>query len=291
MASFLKSLYLFVICLQVKSLKDFETAGKFDGLVNWRNTICVKENLFASQQDNDSLFDRLEKEPALKYALTGDRNIIVTPCLLPPSKSKVEEWFKGRKLYKALKKQSVIVKTDNVIKDVLDKTSPDDDEHYESGEVCLNLFTGKREVVHNGQSEDDKPPLLVKEESNDIKVNDSDKAGADVSESKVRDSGGIDEELDISPPSKQSRLDETAQFHSTPLTRRSSTDLFESGCTPIGSCRETPTVEDEGNKEEDQSEMGFVTPKRIRPPLRRLSTNTESTLRRAIINTQMKVLW
>ena len=271
----------------MKILKDFETAGKIEGLITWRNLICAKETLFASQKDNDNLFDRLEKEPALKYALTGDKNVTVTPCLLPPSKSKVEEWLKGRKLYKALKKQPVIVKTDNVD----DNVSPDSAGQSEPGEARLNLFTGKREVDHETNKEiSDKHPVLFKEE---LQYNIKATEGTDVaalSESREDRETNDDDELGISPPLKKSRLDEYSQFHSTPVTRRSSSDLFESGCTPIGSGRVTPTIGDEEDKEEDQSEAGFITPKRIRPPLRRLSTNTESTLRRAILTTQMKVL-
>ena len=273
-------------------MNEFETHGKSEGLINWRNSFCAKENLFSSQRD-ESLSDKLVIEPALKYALTGDRKSIVTPCLLPPSKSKVKEWLKGRKLYKALKKKLSVIpaiyaedtgaKSEN--KDEPSKVRDSDltaADQSKPGEACLNLFTGKREIIHEARDLPDKdaPPVLVREEPyNGEEVNEE-------SESKQR---GDDSELEISPPFKQKKLDDSSQLHSTPLTRRSSTDLFESGCTPIGGDgRMTPTMEVDDKKEEEPS--GFVTPKRIRPPLRRLSTNTESTLRRAIITTQMKVI-
>ena len=272
--------------------------------------------MFSSQREDDTyLCDRLEKEPALKYALTGDKNIVVTPCLLPPPKSKVKVWCKGRALYKALEKQTGIpnIRTENVDSD--SETNRTQEPDIIAGErqledVRLNLFTGRREVVHEPSdiNEEDKPPILVREEPD---LSEMEGGASKLREGKVtRNRPDVDDDMAmaLSPSIKQPRLDDSSQLHSTPMVkRRSSADLFEASYTPIttdrvspmldgnrltpavdSSGRVTPTQEGEGHKEE-QSGEGFVTPKRIRPPLRRLSTNTDTSLRRAIINTQMKV--
>ena len=272
--------------------------------------------MFSSQQEEDTcLCDRLEKEPALKYALTGDKNIVVTPCLLPPPKSKVKEWCKGRALYKALKRQTGIpnIRTENVDSADSERNRTQEPDgiagERQLEDVRLNLFTGRREAVHEPSdlNEEDKPPFLVREEPDLGEMEDG--------PSKLRDSKvtrnrpeAEDVTTGLSPLIKQPRLDDSSLLHSTPMVkRRSSADLFEASYTPIAtdrvsptldgnrltpavdsSGRVTPTQEGEGQKEE-QSGEGFVTPKRIRPPLRRLSTNTDTSLRRAIINTQMKV--
>lgn len=262
--------------------------------------------MFASQrEDNSSLCDRLEREPALKYALTGDKSVVVTPCLLPPSKSIVREWFKGRQLYKAWKKQTVIpdIKTESGDTNSEPSRTPDSDnaEGSRLSDVRLNLFTGKREVAHV-HSDLTEPPVLVREEPHDHDIEDVNV----LRESKAARSKQEEEDIDIrmSPLEKQPRLDDSSQLHSTPVTRRSSSDLFDSYCTPIPSGGITPGLEGDGRvmsasegsvtptldqKEENRSGQHFVTPKRIRPPLRRLSISTESALRRAIITSQMKV--
>ena len=305
--------YAFFRLLQVKCLREFNTAGKTEGLLSWRNLFCVKENLFSSQrEDDDSLCDRLEKEPALKYALTGDKNIVVTPCLLPPSKCKVKEWCKGRTLYKALKKQTVIpdIRTENVDSNSEPNKTQEPDitaGERQSEDVRLNLFTGKREVVHEpcDLTEEDRPPILVREEPHH---SEGVRGLSKFRDSKTTRNRQEDEDMavDLSPSVKQPRLDDSSQLHSTPMMkRRSSADLFEASYTPIATDRVTPTLDgttpavdssgrvtptqEEDVKQEEQLGQGFVTPKRIRPPLRRLSTNTDTTLRRAIITTQMKV--
>ena len=299
-------------------MREFDTAGKIEGLLSWRNLFCAKENLFSSQQEEStSLCDRLEKEPALKYALTGDKTIVVTPCLLPPPKNKVEEWCKGRVLYKALKRQTGIpkIRTENVETDSEPNRSQERDSvttERQLEDVRLNLFTGRREVIHkhNGLIEEDKPPVLVREEPDLVDIKD----GPPKSRITKSSSDDDDDVMGLSPLSKQPRLDDSSQLHSTPMVkRRSSADLFDASYTPIAADRESPTFDgnrptpaidssgrvtptgretptQEGEVQtEGHSGEGFVTPKRIRPPLRRLSTNTERSLRRAIINTQMKV--
>ena len=92
---------------------------------------------------------------------------------------------------------------------------------------------------------------------------------------------GKESQEDIADDASQ----DSGVMHSTPLLRRQSTELFDSACTPI-----TAGL---GTKQSQGSNTGagaqeFVTPKPGRR-MRRMSTNTETTLRRALLSTHAKV--
>ena len=91
-----------------------------------------------------------------------------------------------------------------------------------------------------------------------------------------------DDKGDVNSTPKRPCLDSDDILHSTPV-RRSSSELFDSGCTPI------PAGKRAEGSASGSEQMGteFVTPKR--PPLRRLSTNTESALRHAVLTTETRV--
>ena len=97
----------------------------------------------------------------------------------------------------------------------------------------------------------------------------------------VGDDNG-DDGADGGSTPKRPCLDADSILHSTPV-RRSSSELFDPGCTPVaaGERAEGSAIRSE------QTGTEFITPKR--PPLRRLSTNTESALRRAILTTETRV--
>ncbi|KAK6169216.1 hypothetical protein SNE40_020308 [Patella caerulea] len=81
---------------------------------------------------------------------------------------------------------------------------------------------------------------------------------------------------------KNIEFGESDFLHSTPV-RRVTKDLFEPSCTPIHiDSNRDPQIKGDGNPP-----GMFVTPKRPAPP-RRISTNTENTLRRSILTSQMK---
>ena len=89
------------------------------------------------------------------------------------------------------------------------------------------------------------------------------------------------DDLNTSPSLSQTEDNEGNLLHSTPVLRRGSTDLFEPECTPIAGEKRVRSSQDDQGKD-------FMTPKRKRP-IRRLSTQTDSTLRRAILSSQVKV--
>ena len=96
------------------------------------------------------------------------------------------------------------------------------------------------------------------------------------------DDNGDDKGEEGSSTPKCQRLDPDGILHSTPV-RRSSSELFDPGCTPVsaGQRAEGSAVGSE------QPGTEFLTPKC--PPLRRLSTNTQSALRRAVLSTETRV--
>lgn len=74
-------------------------------------------------------------------------------------------------------------------------------------------------------------------------------------------------------------------FHSTPV-RRTSSELFDTECTPITSrCLSQPVLSEEGERKEVKVKLAT----HQCPPLRRLSTNTQSALRHTIFSALDKV--
>jgi hypothetical protein len=258
------------------SLSSSSPSSLVTGIKNWRTILCAKDSLLSSQTGSTDLLDRLDREPALKYAITGDQSIIITPCSLPPSLKTVQKWYEGRKVYKNLKK----------------KASLQEEAKGKKGNSKEN-----REVAENSKklaSETEKVNVSENIESTESKFTKvTPKRNAKDQEEKVTKSETTFENLDIKSPSaeledliespgqSQSQDIESTLLHSTPVLRRGSTDLFEPECTPItGEKRNRNSQGDEGSD--------FMTPKRIRP-IRRLSTQTDSTLRKAILSSQVRV--
>lgn len=248
-----------------------------------------------SQTGSSDLLYKLDQEPALRYAITGDQSVIITPTVLPPSLKSVEEWNKGRLLYKQLKNEKQIIgKEENLKTDENDKNKPaqnivkvDQEKYTDPGKndirfteakktkevkkrFRLNLFTGKRELVEVEDSDSQKS-------SQEVQNSQKEEACRDASESGSQEKDNCSETPDD-------------VLHSTPVMRRQSTELFVTECTPIAdSPGESSSQEgEEPARSQEEGPAGFITPKRIRP-LRRLSTNTDSALRRAILTTQIKV--
>jgi len=243
----------------------------------------------------------LENQPGLKYAITGDQSVIITPCLPPPKPRAVRDWNKGRMLYKQVKQKQDILenaaqKAENkptIEKEVVTKKK--------KGGYRLNLFTGKREWM--SQEESDSQPSS-QELQTDRKTDTESQGTTHVSKKHKPDvnkttplKGIVQGNLSLTTlehsqgTQEPSQTEDESILHSTPLLRRQSTDLFEPECTPIAAgTQPTPGNKSQGSQgsQGGQGNEEFVTPHRARP-LRRLSTNTAATLRRAILNTQMKV--
>ena len=162
--------------MQVKDLEDFQHLANTTGLKDWRTMLCVNDNVFMSQSDSRLSFtEQLEKFPQLKYALTGDRSVVICPFDVPPSNKQVTDWCKGKKLYKDLKNQALQTeqnkdhgkqgkkdRVENVAKVTESNcaTSKEEKERTKSplretikgDKLRLNLFTGKREFFADEES-------------------------------------------------------------------------------------------------------------------------------------------
>ncbi|XP_053396986.1 uncharacterized protein LOC123552830 [Mercenaria mercenaria] len=263
--------------LSTSSSSLSSSSSSVTGIKNWRTILCAKDSLLSSQTGSSDLLEKLDTEPALKYAITGDQSVIITPCILPPSKKTVEKWYKGRKAYKNLKNQARKVSKEEEDKEEIGEKSKEDifsdseklnpPDAKQETDIEFTKVTAKRKTNIKDKNEQDTKVLLENLEK------------SKVDEDIISPAAELDE-LNRSRRLSDNQEDDASLLHSTPVLRRGSTELFEPECTPItGEKRPLGSQGDQGGE--------FVTPKRIRP-LRRLSTNTESTLRRAILSSQVK---
>lgn len=266
-------------------------SSSITGIKNWRTILCAKDSLLLSQTGSSDLLDQLDREPALKYAITGDQSVIITPCILPPPKKSVEKWNKARKEYKDLKIQAS--KNAELKEDDKEKETEKDKSIKNDGidNTAINTDLEKTNVLTMQKDTESEFTVIAKRQTDVKEVDDEGRvAQSDICElesmgSKLEDDmkspAAEFDKFHTSPSVDTKEGEDSALLHSTPVLRRGSTELFEPECTPISG---------EKRALETQSEQGqdFVTPKRVKP-LRRLSTNTDSTLRRAILSSQLKV--
>ncbi|KAL4233690.1 DNA polymerase zeta catalytic subunit [Mactra antiquata] len=304
----------------VKDLNEFDSTVS-SGIKHWRRILCTEDSVLSSQTGSSDLLDKLDEEPALKYAITGDQSVIITPCNLPPSFKTVENWNICRKVYQNAKIQAkqkekenknqssdkseenvsskkVVEKCEENIKgknqeNIKDKSEVqdkiDDPDKYR-----LNLFTGKRELVSESAFTKivDKDEHVLDNIVEGITVKNETQAMMSRKESGDGTNPDAQKRLEVDNLSQKSQETlsspvsvsekELDVLHSTPMLRRGSTELFEPDCTPISS-----TGKRLSESQEDAT-GSFLTPKRIKP-LRRLSTNTDTQLRRALLTSQMKL--
>ncbi|OWF40745.1 DNA polymerase zeta catalytic subunit-like [Mizuhopecten yessoensis] len=109
---------------RVKDFDEFCNYTECEGLLTWRNRMMAHDQIILSQSENETLMNRIEKDPQLRYALLGDRSVIISPCNLPPSTDSVKKWICGRKVWKDLKNKEKQFKID-----INKKT--DEKRHYE----------------------------------------------------------------------------------------------------------------------------------------------------------------
>ncbi|XP_060083937.1 uncharacterized protein LOC132563202 [Ylistrum balloti] len=96
---------------RVKDYDDFISNTDCAGLLTWRSRMMSVDQIILSQSENETLMNRMEKEPQLRFALLGDKSFIISPCNPPPSTELVKRWANGRKILKDMKnkkKQHII---------------------------------------------------------------------------------------------------------------------------------------------------------------------------------------
>ncbi|KAH3835832.1 hypothetical protein DPMN_109198 [Dreissena polymorpha] len=299
----------------VSELEEFESAETFvTGLKNWRIILSSGSQMSSSQTGSSDLLQKLDQEPSMRYAITGDQSVIITPCLLPPLVKSVQQWLKEKT------KSVSVTKTENKkqISDDNSKLALNEDKQKKTkvenngksklsvgierknGSYRLNLFTGKREWT--SQSDSDSPhssqesevkKLKTKhfaEKDNSVPTKHDKEYDDEFTAIKTQDDSHTERERKLleGKESQEDIADDASQdsgvLHSTPLLRRQSTELFDSACTPITAGLGTKQSQGSNNGAGAQE---FVTPKPGRR-MRRMSTNTETTLRRALLSTHAK---
>ena len=93
--------------VQVCDLPDAEGPLSAEGLHQWQTRLMA--NHPASQDSHlDSSFSlqrEAERNTQLKASLMGDRRVVITPCVLPPSRKVLQRWIRAKDLYTQLKQQ------------------------------------------------------------------------------------------------------------------------------------------------------------------------------------------
>lgn len=284
------------------------------GLRDWQTILAADSDILPSQAPGvnaatESLRDRLEQEPQLRYLLIGDAPCIITPVLPPPSHAAVSAWIEKKLQGLALDRHN----REDRLRGGDCRTSGDAPLSPDT-QASISMLAGESSLLSSSDEED----TLLFTKLKDIEgnprleplvcaatgtvgstvsgcmpmgVKDETEQGTKTSEAtstaahsiKPDESEGNDHS---STPAKRQRLHTDRVMQSTPV-RRSSRELFETGCTPIAA-QDSPVQAGESGVRttEGGGREEFVTPKR--PPLRRLSTNTESALRRAINTSQSK---
>ncbi|KAK7493090.1 hypothetical protein BaRGS_00015611 [Batillaria attramentaria] len=267
---------------RVAELEEVALPSGVTSLREWQTLLAAESDVLPSQASTgagsvpESLRDRLHQDPQLRCLLTGDSPCVITPVLPPPSHAAVSAWIE-EKLKGLVDIQSEKEVTSSGVRQK-------DEESARSSDTETSTLVDEPSVLSTSGEEE---ALLF------TKLREKEGKGGVISEATSaapptqKDSQAEDEEAG-SPP-KRPRLESDGVMHSTPV-RRASAELFETGCTPIASVSSKDSSaqpgEGEGKSSEGAARDEFVTPKR--PPLRRLSTNTESALRRAIHTSQPK---
>ncbi|XP_033741299.1 uncharacterized protein LOC117328070 [Pecten maximus] len=126
---------------RVKDYDDFYNYTDCDGLQTWRTRLMAQDQIVLSQSENETLMSRIEKDPQLRFALLGDRSVIISPCNPPPSKEIVKKWAYGRKVWKDLKNKEKQLKIDSNKK--YDRKNIDEKEVSEIGSFGHELNLDK----------------------------------------------------------------------------------------------------------------------------------------------------
>ena len=81
-----------------------------EGLHNWQVLLTALRRMAQApdSQPANASFDlvaEMDRNPKLKAAMLGeDRRVVITPCVLPPPRHKVDQWAIGRAMYEKVKK-------------------------------------------------------------------------------------------------------------------------------------------------------------------------------------------
>ncbi|XP_069126103.1 uncharacterized protein [Argopecten irradians] len=139
---------------RVKDYDEFCNYTDCEGLLALRSRMMSQDQIVLSQSENKTLMNRIEKEPQLRFALLGDRSIVISPCNPPPTQKTVKKWEIGRKVWKEMKnKEKQLKKETNKKSDEKGNSQKDDSETRNSGHEFSSNETLTNESATMGLSE------------------------------------------------------------------------------------------------------------------------------------------
>lgn len=246
---FLINSYIFFS--QVKDLEEFTTCTDYEALKSWRAISMAGSVISPSPSEDLSLLEEIEREPRMRFALTGDSPLIMSPCLPPPTRDKVATWLRSQKTYRKM----ATVQSD--IHDVnRDDVARKKDILRESIEDNSDL---------SGSDEDERAIFSLSS------LSDSD-------QNEEQDTSAVKITVDHDVTTYKNHYNDTrTRLHSTPLLRKSSTDLKNPTLTPI--CREA--------KMKSSDSACFTTPQHIKPVA--LTSTGKGRLRQSLFQKQLQV--
>ncbi|XP_064595699.1 uncharacterized protein LOC135462216 [Liolophura sinensis] len=301
-----------------EDLEEFTSQFAGTGLLSWRTIVAENDPIFSSQTIDSAVVNRLETGAQLHTAVCGDKVKVICPCSLAPSSKSVVRWMEKKQQKKDEEKKYNKKKIDGMNNELNDIHKTDvaerntkvpkivhtpvnpclsnyvdfnhsDDWHQKELHVPLKDTLDK--VVRSPCPSSSVPSLpetgLMKQicklgcpgnqlkpslESGSLRISKSSAESKDLVG--VPDRNNIIQAKLICP-----YVEDSQPIQSTPLKLTSNTELFNVTCTPISG---------------SQKKAG-ETGKQMRgplhcPPRRRLSTNTQTPLRRSLLASQVQSL-
>ena len=214
-----------------------------------------------------------EKNPALYTAMLGNKSVVISPCQRPPSQKAVKEWLRGKTLYKKAKEQEELAK----------QRTPKD--KVGGKHIAKTTAHKSTKPVHEMSPS---PP----EESANVSAIDKSLGGSFTEEPSTSislDDSAI--ESDIIPPSPETKRPSSvhprqivgSQMSSTPARTPSMRSTAKS---PLIVSPITPKPDKDTSYADLTPSTSFRKP---RPPRRSSSDQSQASLRRVLLNTQLKV--
>ncbi|XP_012939593.1 uncharacterized protein LOC101853172 isoform X2 [Aplysia californica] len=82
---------------RLSELEPFPPCCHINGIRAWRSQSLRDTTILASQQaDGKPLWDRVQHEPQMRFLLSADHPVAVSPCVAPPSRHNVVRWLKQK---------------------------------------------------------------------------------------------------------------------------------------------------------------------------------------------------
>lgn len=205
-------------------LNDAQTKLSDIGLHHWRTVMGTMSNAPTSSQAPNTAFNILHEMTNINYraSMLGETNTVITPCKPPPSKRKVEQWWK--------RKHVETMQNSHEDKNGLNSAIANNEQVNTGAANDMDKFKMPAQAGKDGHkhSDKDQPSTSQQELPNKSDVS------METDATKTKDSTITSTPLPqcfASPTVRNSSLS-----HSTPVRGPSSQIATEPGVTPIAGC-------------------------------------------------------